>query len=52
MRAGVLSSFIYWGLAQKEELTHRARVEELIEFLELQNIRKPAGLRRAALRTA
>jgi branched-chain amino acid transport system ATP-binding protein len=52
MRAGVLSSFIYWGLAQKEELTHRARVEELIEFLELQNIRKrpsatlPYGLRK------
>ena len=40
MRAGVLSSFIYWGFAQKEELAHRARVEELIDFLELQNIRK------------
>ncbi len=52
MRAGVLSSFIYWGLAQKEELAHRARVEELIDFLELQNIRKqpsaalPYGLRK------
>src|ERR1700687_4148088 len=40
MRAGVLSSFIYWGMAQKEELAHRAVVEELITFLELQNIRK------------
>jgi branched-chain amino acid transport system ATP-binding protein len=52
MRAGVLSSFIYWGLAQKEELAHRARVEELIEFLDLQSIRKrpsaalPYGLRK------
>ena len=52
MRAGVLSSFVYWGLAQKEELAHRARVEELIDFLELQNIRKqpsaalPYGLRK------
>src|SRR6266498_3776098 len=52
MKAGVLSSFVYWGLAQKEELAHRARVEELIDFLELQNIRKqpsaalPYGLRK------
>src|ERR1700750_434708 len=52
MRAGVLSSFIYWGLAQKEEERHRARVEELIEFLELQTRRKqpsaalPYGLRK------
>jgi branched-chain amino acid transport system ATP-binding protein len=40
MKAGVLSSFVYWGLAQKEELAHRARVEELIEFLELEDLRK------------
>jgi branched-chain amino acid transport system ATP-binding protein len=52
MRAGVLSSFVYWGFAQKEELAHRARVEEIIDFLELQNIRKqlssslPYGLRK------
>src|SRR5574340_244717 len=24
MKAGVLSSFVYWGLAQKEEVAHRA----------------------------
>jgi len=52
MRAGVVSSFIYWGMAQKEELAHRAVVEELIDFLELQDIRKqpssalPYGLRK------
>jgi len=52
MRAGVLASFIYWGFAQKEELAHRARVEEIIDFLELQSIRKqpssalPYGLRK------
>jgi len=52
MRAGVLSCFIYWGLAQKEELANRAVVEELIDFLELQDIRKqpssalPYGLRK------
>jgi branched-chain amino acid transport system ATP-binding protein len=40
MKAGVLSSFIYWGLAQNEEVAHRARVEELIDFLELQDLRK------------
>ena len=40
MKAGVLSSFLYWGLAQKEEIAHRARVEELIEFLELEDLRK------------
>jgi branched-chain amino acid transport system ATP-binding protein len=40
MKAGVLSSFVYWGFAQKEEVAHRARVEELIEFLELEDLRK------------
>ena len=40
MKSGVLSSFVYWGLAQKEEVAHRARVEELIEFLELEDLRK------------
>jgi len=40
MKAGVLSSFIYWGLAQKEEIAHRARAEELIELLELEDLRK------------
>src|SRR5207302_7880053 len=39
-KAGVLSSFVYWGLAQKEEVAHRARAEELIDFLELQDLRK------------
>jgi branched-chain amino acid transport system ATP-binding protein len=40
MKSGVLSSFIYWGLAQREEIAHRARAEELIDFLELQDLRK------------
>src|SRR5271169_1656467 len=40
MRAGILSSFVYWGLAQREEVAHRARVEELIELLELEDLRK------------
>ena len=44
MRAGVLASLVYWGAAQRELVRHRARVEELIEFLKLEDIRKqPAG---------
>jgi branched-chain amino acid transport system ATP-binding protein len=44
MQAGVISSVIYWGLAQKEEVAHRSRVEDLIEFLKLQQLRKqPTG---------
>ncbi len=40
MKAGILSSFLYWGLAQREEVAHRARAEELIELLELEDLRK------------
>jgi len=44
MRAGVLASIVYWGSAQREQVRHRARVEEIIEFLKLEDIRKqPAG---------
>ena len=40
MKAGVLSSVIYWGMAQKEDIAHRAAIEEIIEFLKLQDLRK------------
>src|SRR4051812_27819054 len=40
MKAGVLSSVIYWGMAQREDIAHRAAVEEIIEFLKLQDLRK------------
>jgi branched-chain amino acid transport system ATP-binding protein len=44
MKSGVLSSFIYWGLAQKEEVLHRKRVEEIIDFLKIQDLRRrPTG---------
>jgi branched-chain amino acid transport system ATP-binding protein len=44
MRAGVLASFAYWGLAQREEVTHRKRVEDLIDFLKIQDLRRrPTG---------
>ncbi|HLY45095.1 MAG TPA: ABC transporter ATP-binding protein [Stellaceae bacterium] len=40
MKSGILASFVYWGLAQREEVAHRARAEELIDFLALQDLRK------------
>jgi branched-chain amino acid transport system ATP-binding protein len=40
MKAGVLSSFLYWKLAQKEEVAHRRRVEDIIDFLKIQDLRK------------
>ena len=44
MRSGVLASFVYWGLAQKEEVVHRRRVEDLIDFLRIQDLRRrPTG---------
>jgi len=44
MKAGVFSSFVYWGLAQKEEVAHRKRVEDLIDFLKIQDLRRrPTG---------
>lgn len=52
MRPGVLSSGIYWGLAQKREVEHRARIEWIIDFLEITHIRKsivgalPLGLQK------
>jgi len=44
MRSGVLSSFAYWGLAQKEEVAHRRRVEDIIDFLKIERLRRqPTG---------
>jgi branched-chain amino acid transport system ATP-binding protein len=40
LRSGLLSAGLYWGLAQKEEVIHRAAVEEIIDFLEIERIRK------------
>ena len=40
MKAGVFSSVVYWGMAQKEDIAHREVVEEIIEFLKLQDLRK------------
>lgn len=44
MKANFLEQAIYIGRAQKEELEHREKVEEIIDFLEIEAIRKtPVG---------
>ncbi|MBI3229571.1 MAG: ABC transporter ATP-binding protein [Burkholderiales bacterium] len=44
MKSNFLLQALYWGPAQQEELAHRAKVEEIIDFLEIQAIRKtPVG---------
>jgi branched-chain amino acid transport system ATP-binding protein len=44
MKAGVFASFVYWRLAQKEEVEHRRRVEDIIDFLRIQDLRRrPTG---------
>jgi branched-chain amino acid transport system ATP-binding protein len=44
MKSGVFSSIFYWGLAQKEEVEHRQRVEDVIDFLKIQDLRRrPTG---------
>ena len=52
MRAGLLDSMIYYGRARSEDIAHRQVVEEIIDFLEMEHIRKtvvgalPHGLRK------
>jgi branched-chain amino acid transport system ATP-binding protein len=44
MKTGMLRQAIWWGKAAREEEEHRAKVEEIIDFLEIQAIRKtPVG---------
>jgi branched-chain amino acid transport system ATP-binding protein len=44
IKGNFLSDALYWGLAQKEEMKHREHVERIIDFLEIQAIRKtPVG---------
>ncbi|MER3456516.1 MAG: ABC transporter ATP-binding protein [candidate division GAL15 bacterium] len=39
MRSPLLACGVYWGLAQREVLQHRERVEEIIDFLEIEAYR-------------
>ena len=44
MRTGLLAQALYWGPAIKEEIREREAVERIIDFLEIQAIRKtPVG---------
>ena len=44
MKATVLEQAVWFGRARREELENRAKVEEVIDFLEIQHIRKtPVG---------
>ena len=44
MRAGILSQAIYLGKCRREETYHRKVVEKIIDFLQIQHIRKtPVG---------
>ena len=44
MHTGLLSQALYWGRARREEERHRAYVETIIDFLEIEAIRKtPVG---------
>ena len=44
MTAGLASQAIWFGGARKEEVAHREKAEEIIDFLEIQSIRKtPVG---------
>jgi branched-chain amino acid transport system ATP-binding protein len=40
MRHDVLSAFVYFGPARRQEIRHRELVEEVIDFLELQSVRQ------------
>ncbi|MFC3527461.1 ABC transporter ATP-binding protein [Paracoccus mangrovi] len=44
MKAPIWSQALWWGRAEREEVANREQVEKIIDFLEIQNIRKtPVG---------
>ena len=44
MRASFVEQALYFGRGKREEIAHREKVEEVIDFLEIQSIRKtPVG---------
>jgi len=40
MKTNMLTGALFWGAAQREEIAHRQRVEDIIDFLEMEAIRK------------
>jgi branched-chain amino acid transport system ATP-binding protein len=45
MKGNFLLEALYWGPAKRQELAHRAHVERIIDFLEIQAIRKTPAAR-------
>ncbi|MEL6531949.1 MAG: ATP-binding cassette domain-containing protein, partial [Pseudomonadota bacterium] len=44
MKANFLDQVLWWGKAEREEVANREKAEEIIDFLEIQHIRKtPVG---------
>ncbi|HEY5799913.1 MAG TPA: ABC transporter ATP-binding protein [Burkholderiaceae bacterium] len=44
MRSNLLANALWWGPARNEEIAHREKVERVIDFLEIEHIRKtPVG---------
>ncbi len=44
MKSNFLQHALWWGPAKREELAHRRKVEEVIDFLDIEHIRKtPVG---------
>lgn len=44
MKTGVLAGGVFFGKAQREEIEHREKVEQVIDFLEIEHIRNtPVG---------
>jgi branched-chain amino acid transport system ATP-binding protein len=52
MHSNIFSQALYWRFSQKEEIEHRKAVERIIDFLQIENIRRtpasmlPYGLRK------
>ena len=52
MHSGMIECIIYWGAAHSEDIRHREVIENIIDFLEIEHIRKsivgtlPHGLRK------
>jgi len=40
MKQNIFSTMLYFGPAHREEIEHRKTVEDIIDFLEIEHIRK------------
>ena len=40
MKSNMITGAFFWGPAKKEEIEHRQKVEEIIDFLEMEHVRK------------